>query len=117
MTSISIFLLVSLLESSNHQDEEHSLIARYAARLAADAAVRYCVYVIFIAHNAICVPCQKPVIDEKKVPVGFQAFLLLTRRKDLQVVITSNLARVPVCALIRARWMAGDLTVLLPPSL
>uniref|UniRef100_A0A4W6CCG8 Dystrobrevin, alpha n=1 Tax=Lates calcarifer TaxID=8187 RepID=A0A4W6CCG8_LATCA len=26
---------------SNHQDEEHSLIARYAARLAADAAVRY----------------------------------------------------------------------------
>uniref|UniRef100_A0A8C4P0T8 Dystrobrevin n=1 Tax=Dicentrarchus labrax TaxID=13489 RepID=A0A8C4P0T8_DICLA len=35
---ISIFLLISLLESSNHQDEEHSLIARYAARLAADAA-------------------------------------------------------------------------------
>uniref|UniRef100_A0A3P9NU13 Dystrobrevin, alpha n=1 Tax=Poecilia reticulata TaxID=8081 RepID=A0A3P9NU13_POERE len=32
---------VVLLESSNHQDEEHSLIARYAARLAADAAVRY----------------------------------------------------------------------------
>ncbi|XP_027877290.1 dystrobrevin alpha isoform X12 [Xiphophorus couchianus] len=29
-----------LLESSNHQDEEHSLIARYAARLAADAAVQ-----------------------------------------------------------------------------
>lgn len=28
----------SLLESSNHQDEEHSLIARYAARLASDAA-------------------------------------------------------------------------------
>ncbi|XP_014046599.1 dystrobrevin alpha isoform X12 [Salmo salar] len=27
-----------LLESSNHQDEEHSLIARYAARLASDAA-------------------------------------------------------------------------------
>uniref|UniRef100_A0A8C6MJJ1 Dystrobrevin n=1 Tax=Nothobranchius furzeri TaxID=105023 RepID=A0A8C6MJJ1_NOTFU len=27
-----------LLESSNHHDEEHSLIARYAARLAADAA-------------------------------------------------------------------------------
>ncbi|XP_026168828.1 dystrobrevin alpha isoform X7 [Mastacembelus armatus] len=27
-----------LLESSNHQDEEHSLIARYAARLAAEAA-------------------------------------------------------------------------------
>uniref|UniRef100_A0A3P9NTY9 Dystrobrevin, alpha n=1 Tax=Poecilia reticulata TaxID=8081 RepID=A0A3P9NTY9_POERE len=32
--------VVSLLESSNHQDEEHSLIARYAARLAADAAQR-----------------------------------------------------------------------------
>ncbi|XP_042353217.1 dystrobrevin alpha isoform X6 [Plectropomus leopardus] len=29
-----------LLESSNHQDEEHSLIARYAARLAADAAAQ-----------------------------------------------------------------------------
>uniref|UniRef100_A0A3B3Z5H4 Dystrobrevin n=1 Tax=Poecilia mexicana TaxID=48701 RepID=A0A3B3Z5H4_9TELE len=29
-----------LLESSNHQDEEHSLIARYAARLAADAVVQ-----------------------------------------------------------------------------
>uniref|UniRef100_A0A4W6CCF3 Dystrobrevin n=1 Tax=Lates calcarifer TaxID=8187 RepID=A0A4W6CCF3_LATCA len=29
---------IVLLESSNHQDEEHSLIARYAARLAADAA-------------------------------------------------------------------------------
>ncbi|XP_041752276.1 dystrobrevin alpha isoform X10 [Coregonus clupeaformis] len=28
----------NLLESSNHQDEEHSLIARYAARLASDAA-------------------------------------------------------------------------------
>ncbi|XP_054622615.1 dystrobrevin alpha isoform X3 [Dunckerocampus dactyliophorus] len=27
-----------LLESNNHQDEEHSLITRYAARLAADAA-------------------------------------------------------------------------------
>ncbi|XP_055739499.1 dystrobrevin alpha isoform X1 [Salvelinus fontinalis] len=27
-----------LLESSNHQDEEHSLIARYAARLASDSA-------------------------------------------------------------------------------
>uniref|UniRef100_A0A4W5KI63 Dystrobrevin n=1 Tax=Hucho hucho TaxID=62062 RepID=A0A4W5KI63_9TELE len=27
-----------LLESSNHQEEEHSLIARYAARLASDAA-------------------------------------------------------------------------------
>ncbi|XP_068196643.1 dystrobrevin alpha isoform X6 [Antennarius striatus] len=30
----------NLLESSNHQDEEHSLIARYAARLAADAATQ-----------------------------------------------------------------------------
>ncbi|XP_061695525.1 dystrobrevin alpha isoform X2 [Syngnathoides biaculeatus] len=30
----------NLLESSNHQDEEHSLIARYAARLAADAAAQ-----------------------------------------------------------------------------
>ncbi|XP_034469104.1 dystrobrevin alpha isoform X2 [Hippoglossus hippoglossus] len=29
-----------LLETSNHQDEEHSLIARYAARLAADAAAQ-----------------------------------------------------------------------------
>ncbi|XP_056148499.1 LOW QUALITY PROTEIN: dystrobrevin alpha [Lampris incognitus] len=29
-----------LLESSNHQDEEHSLIARYAARLAADVAMQ-----------------------------------------------------------------------------
>uniref|UniRef100_A0A8C4IW20 Dystrobrevin, alpha n=1 Tax=Dicentrarchus labrax TaxID=13489 RepID=A0A8C4IW20_DICLA len=38
---ISIFLLISLLESSNHQDEEHSLIARYAARLAADAATDF----------------------------------------------------------------------------
>lgn len=37
---VSVFLLISLLESSNHQDDEHSLIARYAARLAADAAVR-----------------------------------------------------------------------------
>uniref|UniRef100_A0A3P8QFX3 Dystrobrevin n=1 Tax=Astatotilapia calliptera TaxID=8154 RepID=A0A3P8QFX3_ASTCA len=35
---VSVFLLISLLESSNHQDDEHSLIARYAARLAADAA-------------------------------------------------------------------------------
>uniref|UniRef100_A0A3Q3F9J3 Dystrobrevin n=1 Tax=Labrus bergylta TaxID=56723 RepID=A0A3Q3F9J3_9LABR len=37
---IFVFLLISLLESSNHQDEEHSLIARYAARLAADAAAQ-----------------------------------------------------------------------------
>uniref|UniRef100_A0A3Q3CLM5 Dystrobrevin n=1 Tax=Haplochromis burtoni TaxID=8153 RepID=A0A3Q3CLM5_HAPBU len=31
---------IVLLESSNHQDDEHSLIARYAARLAADAAAQ-----------------------------------------------------------------------------
>uniref|UniRef100_A0A3P8QGY7 Dystrobrevin n=1 Tax=Astatotilapia calliptera TaxID=8154 RepID=A0A3P8QGY7_ASTCA len=37
---VSVFLLISLLESSNHQDDEHSLIARYAARLAADAAAQ-----------------------------------------------------------------------------
>ncbi|XP_078790192.1 dystrobrevin alpha isoform X28 [Oryzias latipes] len=30
----------SLMDSSNHQDEEHSLIARYAARLASDAAAQ-----------------------------------------------------------------------------
>uniref|UniRef100_A0A4W5L418 Dystrobrevin n=1 Tax=Hucho hucho TaxID=62062 RepID=A0A4W5L418_9TELE len=33
----SLHLLISLLESSYHQEEEHSLIARYAARLASDA--------------------------------------------------------------------------------
>uniref|UniRef100_A0A672ZDP4 Dystrobrevin n=1 Tax=Sphaeramia orbicularis TaxID=375764 RepID=A0A672ZDP4_9TELE len=38
LTPVCIFFIISLLESSNHQDEEHSLIARYAARLAADAA-------------------------------------------------------------------------------
>uniref|UniRef100_A0A669ETB2 Dystrobrevin n=1 Tax=Oreochromis niloticus TaxID=8128 RepID=A0A669ETB2_ORENI len=40
IVSLSVFLLISLLESSNHQDDEHSLIARYAARLAADAAAQ-----------------------------------------------------------------------------
>uniref|UniRef100_H3CSW5 Dystrobrevin n=1 Tax=Tetraodon nigroviridis TaxID=99883 RepID=H3CSW5_TETNG len=39
-TSGNPYSTKNLLESSNHQDEEHSLIARYAARLAADAAVR-----------------------------------------------------------------------------
>uniref|UniRef100_A0A8C8FU80 Dystrobrevin n=1 Tax=Oncorhynchus tshawytscha TaxID=74940 RepID=A0A8C8FU80_ONCTS len=34
----SLHLLISLLESSSHQEEEHSLIARYASRLASDAA-------------------------------------------------------------------------------
>lgn len=36
---------ISLLEGT-HQDEEHSLIARYAARLAADAAVRHTPYLL-----------------------------------------------------------------------
>ena len=66
VTPISIFLLVSLLESSNHQDEEHSLIARYAARLAADAAVRYTVYKTFIAHKCEG-SAEKPVLDEKRI--------------------------------------------------
>uniref|UniRef100_A0A1A8EHY0 Dystrobrevin n=1 Tax=Nothobranchius korthausae TaxID=1143690 RepID=A0A1A8EHY0_9TELE len=39
-TSGNPFSTKNLLESSNHQDEEHSLIARYAARLAADAAAQ-----------------------------------------------------------------------------
>uniref|UniRef100_A0A8K9X4C8 Dystrobrevin n=1 Tax=Oncorhynchus mykiss TaxID=8022 RepID=A0A8K9X4C8_ONCMY len=34
----SLHLLISLLESSSHQEEEHSLIARYTSRLASDAA-------------------------------------------------------------------------------
>lgn len=70
----------SLLESSNHQDEEHSLIARYAARLAADAAVRYALYKTFIAHSIvvsfISVRCQKSVFDEKKA----ECMLLLGSR-------------------------------------
>ncbi|XP_028987716.1 dystrobrevin alpha isoform X13 [Betta splendens] len=37
-TSGNPYSTKNLLDSSNHQDEEHSLIARYAARLAADAA-------------------------------------------------------------------------------
>nr|XP_057923748.1 dystrobrevin alpha isoform X6 [Doryrhamphus excisus] len=36
-TSGNPYSTKNLLESSNHQDEEHSLITRYAARLAADA--------------------------------------------------------------------------------
>ncbi|XP_014864043.1 PREDICTED: dystrobrevin alpha isoform X14 [Poecilia mexicana] len=39
-TSGNPYSTKNLLESSNHQDEEHSLIARYAARLAADAVVQ-----------------------------------------------------------------------------
>ncbi|KAJ3606156.1 hypothetical protein NHX12_025677 [Muraenolepis orangiensis] len=39
-TSGNPFSTKHLLESCNHQDEEHSLIARYAARLAADAAAQ-----------------------------------------------------------------------------
>ncbi|XP_040910945.1 dystrobrevin alpha isoform X11 [Toxotes jaculatrix] len=39
-TSGNPYSTKNLLESSNHQDEEHSLIARYAARLAADAAAQ-----------------------------------------------------------------------------
>ncbi|XP_054622623.1 dystrobrevin alpha isoform X10 [Dunckerocampus dactyliophorus] len=37
-TSGNPYSTKNLLESNNHQDEEHSLITRYAARLAADAA-------------------------------------------------------------------------------
>ncbi|XP_055739506.1 dystrobrevin alpha isoform X6 [Salvelinus fontinalis] len=37
-TSGNPYSTKNLLESSNHQDEEHSLIARYAARLASDSA-------------------------------------------------------------------------------
>ncbi|XP_053294752.1 dystrobrevin alpha isoform X2 [Pleuronectes platessa] len=39
-TSGNPYSTKNLLETSNHQDEEHSLIARYAARLAADAAAQ-----------------------------------------------------------------------------
>ncbi|CAI5641021.1 unnamed protein product [Oreochromis niloticus] len=39
-TSGNPYSTKNLLESSNHQDDEHSLIARYAARLAADAAAQ-----------------------------------------------------------------------------
>ncbi|XP_028987713.1 dystrobrevin alpha isoform X10 [Betta splendens] len=39
-TSGNPYSTKNLLDSSNHQDEEHSLIARYAARLAADAAAQ-----------------------------------------------------------------------------
>ncbi|XP_043990374.1 dystrobrevin alpha isoform X8 [Gambusia affinis] len=39
-TSGNPYSTKNLLESSNHQDEEHSLIARYAARLAAEATVQ-----------------------------------------------------------------------------
>ncbi|XP_056912751.1 dystrobrevin alpha isoform X5 [Takifugu flavidus] len=39
-TSGNPYSTKNLLESSNHQDEEHSLIARYAARLAADAVAQ-----------------------------------------------------------------------------
>ncbi|XP_057713738.1 dystrobrevin alpha isoform X4 [Corythoichthys intestinalis] len=39
-TSGNPYSTKNLLESTNHQDEEHSLIARYAARLAADAAAQ-----------------------------------------------------------------------------
>ncbi|XP_034743967.1 dystrobrevin alpha isoform X13 [Etheostoma cragini] len=39
-TSGNPYSTKNLLESSNHQEEEHSLIARYAARLAADAAAQ-----------------------------------------------------------------------------
>uniref|UniRef100_A0A7N8WMR1 Dystrobrevin, alpha n=1 Tax=Mastacembelus armatus TaxID=205130 RepID=A0A7N8WMR1_9TELE len=53
---------------SNHQDEEHSLIARYAARLAAEAAVRYTVSKTFIAHNImvsfIAVWCHLEILQE-----------------------------------------------------
>uniref|UniRef100_A0A8C7YSX3 Dystrobrevin n=1 Tax=Oryzias sinensis TaxID=183150 RepID=A0A8C7YSX3_9TELE len=41
---------IVLMDSSNHQDEEHSLIARYAARLASDAAVRYPVLMVVLNH-------------------------------------------------------------------
>uniref|UniRef100_A0A1A7Z8V8 Dystrobrevin n=1 Tax=Nothobranchius furzeri TaxID=105023 RepID=A0A1A7Z8V8_NOTFU len=39
-TSGNPYSTKNLLESSNHHDEEHSLIARYAARLAADAVAQ-----------------------------------------------------------------------------
>lgn len=93
MTPISIFLLISLLESSNHQDEEHSLIARYAARLAADAAVRYLyinIYQTFIAHNIMAsfnsVQCQKSVLDERSYSTfgGFQAIFIAVPKRGLK---------------------------------
>ena len=69
MTSISIFPLISLLESSNHQDEEHSLIARYAARLAADAAVRYRRHLLRTIswHLSSVFRGKKSVLDEKEL--------------------------------------------------
>ncbi|XP_023821491.1 dystrobrevin alpha isoform X16 [Oryzias latipes] len=39
-TSGNPYSTKNLMDSSNHQDEEHSLIARYAARLASDAAAQ-----------------------------------------------------------------------------
>uniref|UniRef100_A0A8C6SIN5 Dystrobrevin n=1 Tax=Neogobius melanostomus TaxID=47308 RepID=A0A8C6SIN5_9GOBI len=63
-TSGNPYSTKNLLERSNHlQDEEHSLIARYAARLAADAVVRYsphyCAYYRDIFHPEILQEIQR----------------------------------------------------------
>uniref|UniRef100_A0A8C8DVH5 Dystrobrevin n=1 Tax=Oryzias sinensis TaxID=183150 RepID=A0A8C8DVH5_9TELE len=49
----------SLMDSSNHQDEEHSLIARYAARLASDAAAQQ-------QRVAMDLPCSLDVNKQQK---------------------------------------------------
>uniref|UniRef100_A0A8C7YXZ0 Dystrobrevin n=1 Tax=Oryzias sinensis TaxID=183150 RepID=A0A8C7YXZ0_9TELE len=54
---------IVLMDSSNHQDEEHSLIARYAARLASDAAVRYPAQQQRVAMD---LPCSLDVNKQQK---------------------------------------------------
>uniref|UniRef100_A0A4W5L411 Dystrobrevin n=1 Tax=Hucho hucho TaxID=62062 RepID=A0A4W5L411_9TELE len=61
----SLHLLISLLESSYHQEEEHSLIARYAARLASDAAaaVRHMLSEVILQLACVCV-CHREILQE-----------------------------------------------------
>lgn len=120
MTPISIFFLISLLEGSNHQDEEHSLIARYAARLAADAAVRYTIYKTFIAHkyqrisHCFLVPKTCPWWEKGSDICRYSS---LDGLSPFYCQGGDHFKRtcVAVNALAGSWWMAGDLTALLPP--
>uniref|UniRef100_A0A8C8FU36 Dystrobrevin n=1 Tax=Oncorhynchus tshawytscha TaxID=74940 RepID=A0A8C8FU36_ONCTS len=87
----SLHLLISLLESSSHQEEEHSLIARYASRLASDAALQLAC--VCVCHREILQEIQRlrvqheqasqpPTCTSQQNPTLLAELRLLRQRKD-----------------------------------
>uniref|UniRef100_A0A673X106 Dystrobrevin, alpha n=1 Tax=Salmo trutta TaxID=8032 RepID=A0A673X106_SALTR len=85
--------LFSLLESSYHQEEEHSLIAHYAARLASDLDAALQLACVYVCHREILQEIQRlkvqheqasqpPTCTSQQNPTLLAELRLLRQRKD-----------------------------------